>query len=233
MPVASYTTCSSGAPLLEPSKASAVRWPLPVTSSTSARPDCQPGRFTTCWISGARPVARCSGPAAPTVGQGSGVQLAEAAVVARPATLFAVALKAGASSDACARIVSAAAAASRFASSTWNCSHASTIGTPRGIASPAKRMPTVCAEPSVTSSRSLLVRLTLVEPTFCSASSALAATRDSTTAVTAPAPFATAPASRIGRENQQLPRSISVQHNRGATLGLLRREVNWNFRTGE
>ena len=46
--------------------------------------------------------------------------------------------------------------------------------------SPAKRKPTVCAEPSVTSSRSLLVRLTLVEPTFCSASSLLAATRTST-----------------------------------------------------
>lgn len=111
------------------------------------------------------------------MGQGAGIQVAAAAVRSRLETLRATVVKTAAEFTASPSILSVAAAV--LTSSTWNWTQAARMGAPRGIATPAKRMPTVCTPPSSTSSRSLLVRLTL-PLTASSASSAFAATRTST-----------------------------------------------------
>jgi hypothetical protein len=57
-PVTRYSTCRSGAPVGLPSNALATRLPVPVTISAIGRPDVQPGRFTSSWMSGTRLAVR-------------------------------------------------------------------------------------------------------------------------------------------------------------------------------
>jgi len=108
--------------------------------------------------------------------QAAGDQLAEAVVRWREETFRVAVVKVAALSAACAWIVSAVG--SECVSSAVNCTAALVMRAPRGINTVANRSPMVCALASVTSSRSVLAKLT-VPVADSSASSAPAAIRTS------------------------------------------------------
>jgi len=101
------------------SQACAVRWPLPVTSSTRALPLVQPGPPTICWTIGDRSGVRWAAPWSPIVVHAGTAHVTEAAVRDRALRLAAAVVKLAAllvASPAIVRVV-----ASLCVSSTQNC----------------------------------------------------------------------------------------------------------------
>src|SRR5512139_528798 len=96
----------------------AVRWPVPLTTTTIALPLAHPGRAVISLTSAERSGVRCNGPRSSTTIQGFGAHATAFVVVGRAEMLFAAVVKPGALSVACARIVSAVA--SLWASSAQN-----------------------------------------------------------------------------------------------------------------
>jgi hypothetical protein len=151
-----------------PSYDSAVRVPVPVTTTASALPLAQPGRETICCTTGDRSGVRCSAPRAPAVDQGAGAHVTFAAVRGREETFFDPVVNAAALSVASPPMV-------RFAfpvvtSSAWNWIEALVMVAPAGIDTPVNRRPTVCAvEPSAPRFRSPPVNEILVGDSSASA----------------------------------------------------------------
>jgi hypothetical protein len=122
------------------SHATAVRFPVPVTMITSACPLSQPCRLTisrttllmseVCW----------PGPARPTVDQGGGRQVTTALVRGRDDTFNAALVNVRASSAASPAMFNVGVPPS--VSSTVNWIHAAVMVAPKGIVTPAKRIPT-------------------------------------------------------------------------------------------
>src|SRR5215217_206322 len=88
-PLGEYSRWSRGAPRARPSKARAVRWPVPVMIRARALPGAQPVRPTTSWTTADRSVVRWLVPASPMVAQAAGFQVAAALVRVRVEILFA------------------------------------------------------------------------------------------------------------------------------------------------
>ena len=167
-----------------PSKASAVRRPVPLSWKPRALPWAQPGRLTTAWTREEMSGVCCAAVLAPTVFQAGGFQATDAVVAGRLLTLLLVPTYVGVLSAASARRVRAAA--SVLTSSVWNWIQAREIVAPAGTWRLAKRTPTRWTlVPSVTSSRSVLARSIPPEGP-CSASSEPVWTMVSTVATPPP-----------------------------------------------
>ncbi|MCY1300359.1 hypothetical protein D9M70_499210 [compost metagenome] len=75
-----YSTCRSGAAAGLPSKAPAVRVPVPVIRNTMSLSATQPSRLTISWMIALRSGVRWAGSAAPRVAQSTGAHATDASV---------------------------------------------------------------------------------------------------------------------------------------------------------